>query len=168
MKIESKNEDIRHEYERFISGFDCVTLATTNSEGIPECSYAPSLQQDDAFYVFVSELATHTTNLLFAIRNQTPVSLMLIQPEAEAKNLFARSRAVIQVWPESVERDSEHWREVVDAMHQKFGETITLLRTLTDFQLIRLTPESANYVTGFGKAYRLSGKGLSAVEHQKR
>lgn len=159
---------IKAEFRAFIGEFKSIILATVSPDGLPESSYAPALQQDGSFYIFVSQLATHTANLQHAISTRTTVSLMLIQPESEAKNLFARQRAVINASPVLIERTAPEWPRKMDAMQEALGDTVKLIRQLGDFQLIRLQPLSANYVAGFGKAYKLSGNNLETIEHQKR
>ena len=156
--------DLYDEYQQFIAGFNSVILATASltDDGTaePEASYAPVLQQDDCFYIYVSALALHTRNLL----QHKTASLLFIEDEAQAQNLFARRRATLQVSAQEIARGSEQWQQLLQAMEDKHGKMVSLLRTLTDFHLLKLTPVSGGYTAGFGKAYRLVGEGLRQLE----
>ena len=48
-------------------------------------------------------------------------------------------------------------------METQFGNFMRMMRTLTDFHLFRLKPESASYVSGFAQAYSLTGEGLQTI-----
>ncbi len=136
-----------------------VLLATVSPEGVPEASYAPYILDDDeAICIYVSELAAHTRHLLANPR----ASLMFIQPEAEARNLFARERLVLQCRAEEVrgnEADS-----LLARMESLFGETVTLLRSLPDFHLFRFQVEEGSYVRGFGQAWKVRGNRLDPLQ----
>lgn len=49
--------------------------------------------------------------------------------------------------------------------YPKRQQELHLLKPLEDFHLFELTPDSAGYVRGFAKAYKLSGSDLSEVKH---
>ena len=57
---------------------------------------------------------------------------------------------------------------ILEQMEQELGNTMQLLRRLSDFHLLALKPQEASYTAGFGKAYRLTGNGLSQIEHLSR
>ena len=68
-----------------------LLLSTASANCVPDLSYAPFVRdQAGCFYIFVSELAGHTANLL----NNPQASVMFIRQESETRNLFARERAV--------------------------------------------------------------------------
>lgn len=149
-------------YREFISGFKTVLIASTSSLNSPEASYAPYVVADGNYYIFISELAVHTQNL-----HQTKVaSLLFIEDEAATQNLFARRRVNLQCTAEEVARDSLNYQQVLVLFHERFGKFMQLLQALPDFHLFCLTPNSGNYVAGFGKAYSLSGQDLSQVQHR--
>lgn len=160
----NKTEDpqsIYKEYVHFPDDFDSVLMATTSADGVPDVSYAVHLFRDDAYYVYVSELATHTVNLMATAR----VSLMFIEDESKAQNLFARQRMTLECAASEIERGSDRFEAVLDAFEQHYGNFIQMLRSLNDFHLFRFEPESGIYVRGFGQAYRLQGKGLRQITH---
>jgi putative heme iron utilization protein len=145
----------------FRDSFRSAILATVDTEGNPESSYAPCVISDaGVFYVFVSLLARHTGNML----NQGAVSLMFIEEESACSNIFARRRLVYQCRAEAIERTADAWQVVMTQFDESFGKFMGALKSLPDFRLIQLTPQAGNYVTGFGKAYRLTGDDLRQVQ----
>lgn len=154
-------QSIYNEFKSFIGSFETVILATTDASLHPESSYAPVLQYNNRFYIYVSELSNHTQNLM----DMPKASLLFIEPEQEAKHLFARKRATLKAVSTHIERDTEQWHEMLDLMENKFGEIIQMLKPLEDFHLFEFTTQGAGYVRGFAQAYRLEGEDLSNVTH---
>ena len=114
---------------------------------------------DNAFYVNLSALSTHTDNLL-----ATPLaSVMFLQAEDDSKQLFARKRLGFDADAELVARDSARWCQVMDLFADKFGDIIDLIRPLQDFKLFRLQPRSGVYVRGFAQAYPIEGPALEQL-----
>ena len=144
----------------FLAEVRSVLMATTSADGVPDASYAPFVRIDDnAFYVNLSELSTHTGNLLATPR----VSIMLLQAENDTKQLFARKRLSFDADAEIVERDSTHWSQVMDLFAVKFGDIMDLIRPLQDFTLFRITLRSAVYVRGFAQAYPIEASQLELL-----
>ncbi len=86
-RYRTPTEPIVVEAGEFLAGFRSILMATTSADGVPDASYAPFVRIDDnAFYVNLSELSTHTGNLLATPR----VSVMLLQAENDTKHLFER------------------------------------------------------------------------------
>ena len=150
---------IQLEARAFRDRFQSLLLATCDPEGGPDLSYAPYLLDDDqAFCLFISELANHTRNL----RRNPHASVMFIEPEEEARNPFARRRLTLRCLAEEVapeERDG-----LLERMEARFGNTLQLLRRLPDFHLFRLQVERGSYVRGFGQAWALAGNGLEVLQ----
>ena len=116
----------------------------------PELSYAPyCCDQQGRFYVYLSGLASHSQNL----ERHPDCSVMFIADESDSRNLFARERLSYRCRAERIEPQAPDHSIQLDQLQQRFGEVMTLLRTLPDFQLYRLTPLSGRYVVGFGRAY---------------
>lgn len=143
-------DDIAIDCHKLIASQQTLLLSTATANGTPDISYAPFVQdQTGCFYVFVSELASHTANLL-----QNPqASVMFIRPESESHNLFARERAVFECKVKEIPHDDEIYAVQLQALNTKFGEVVNLLRSLSDFHLFALRPENGRYVIGFGRAY---------------
>ncbi|WP_117233160.1 heme utilization protein HutZ [Vibrio maerlii] len=138
-----------------------IQLATVDEEGRPNVSYAPFVQNQEGYFVLISQIARHARNLL-----QNPnVSLMMVEDETEAKQLFARKRLTFDAQATVVERDSELWVQVVAQMKERFGEIIDGLSQLEDFVLFNLKAEQGLFVKGFGQAYQVSGDDLVDFVH---
>jgi len=152
------------EYEAILASFQSIQLGTVSPDGLPEASYAPATTDNDrSFYVYVSELSSHTANLLQNRR----ASVMIIEDESKCANLFARRRVTFDCHAFEIERSAETWEALMDGFVAKFGSTMHMLRKMEDFHLIRLRPENARLVLGFGRAYDISGERLDVVEHVK-
>lgn len=145
--------------------FDSVQtlqLASITPEGLPNISYAPYVQDDDGhFYIFISQLAAHTQDLL----GNPSVAAMLVEDEQTTRQMFARTRLVYHCKVEQVPNVESAYNENLDRLEEKFGNIIELLRTLPDFILFRLVPESGRFVKGFGQAYELTGTNLKTLKH---
>jgi len=129
-----------------------LLLSTVSVDGLPEISYAPYVRDEEgAFYIYISELARHTRNLL----NKPHAAVLLIRPESESTNLFARERVVFQCRAKEIVRDDKYYDMQLDRLQEKFSEVVGLLRTLPDFHLFALTPEGGQYVVGFGRAFTI-------------
>lgn len=129
-----------------------LMLSTCAVDGFPEISYAPFVCDDRGRYcIFVSALAAHAGNLLRDGR----CSLMLIRPEGEAPNPFARERLTLKCRAVEIPRGGADWAAILARMEQRFGALIPTLKALPDFHLLALEPVSGTYVAGFGRAYAL-------------
>jgi len=161
----SQNKDLNallQEYREFIAGFKTVLIASTSANHVPEASYAPYAELDGKYYIFISELALHTQNLL-----QTNIcSLLFIEDEEKTNNLFARKRVSLQCSAEELASNHANYQPVLALFHERFGKFMQFLQTLPDFHLFCLSPSSGNYVAGFGKAYGLSGSDLNQLQHR--
>ncbi|WP_260261754.1 heme utilization protein HutZ [Vibrio intestinalis] len=138
-----------------------LQLATVDAEGRPNVSYAPFVQNQDGYFVLISEIARHARNL----QANPNVSLMMIEDEESSKQLFARKRLTFDAVATVVERDSEQWQQVVAQMKDRFGEIIDGLSQLQDFVLFNLTAEKGLFVKGFGQAYQVSGDDMVDFVH---
>lgn len=136
---------LQPEIREFRDGCRTLQLATVDSEGNPNASYAPFVLQEDGYYVLISEIARHARNL-----QQVPkVSLMLIEDETGARELFARKRLTFDALAEVVARDDVRWSQAIAALEGRFGEIVKGLSNLKDFVLFRLKPEQGLFVKGF-------------------
>lgn len=138
-----------------------IQLATIDAEGRPNVSYAPYVQNQEGYFVLISQIARHARNLL----ENPNVSLMMIEDEDSSKQLFARKRLTFDAVATVVERDTEMWQQVVGQMKDRFGEIIDGLSQLEDFVLFNLKAEQGLFVKGFGQAYQVSGDDLVDFVH---
>ncbi len=152
---------VLEEFHEFNHSHHSVILGTVNQNGDADTSYAPVLHKDNQFYVYISELAVHTPNLL----NHLNASLMFIEPEDKATNLFKRKRSTIRVDAETISRDSDEFDTLMDEYQETFGKIMRNLRESKDFHLFRLKPQHATYVRGFAQAYKITGDKLNEIKH---
>ncbi|MCV6591266.1 MAG: pyridoxamine 5'-phosphate oxidase family protein [Marinobacterium sp.] len=130
-----------------------LLLSTLSSELMPEISYTPCARREDgAFFVFISELAAHTSNM----RVHPQVSVMFIRDERESRNLYARERLIWRCQAESVSRESGEYEAGLALLEKVQGNIVSMLRTLSDFHLFVLRPVAGSYVVGFGRAYKVN------------
>ena len=154
--------------QELLASQQTLLLATASVKGIPDLNYAPFVRDEaGCFYIFISELAAHTDNLL----TNPQVSVMFVRPESESDNLFARERAVFDCSVKEIDRSDDIYPIHLKAMQNQFGEIVGVLCSLSDFHLFALTPISGRYVAGFGQAYTINVKdgSLSPLRksHQK-
>lgn len=136
-----------------------LLLATQSANGEAEASYAPYVFQDEAFHVFVSQLAGHTGNML----RHPQASVMLIEDEESSRNLFARLRLICQCRVSELDLQSPSANAILNTLQARCGNTVEMLRSLPDFHLLRLQPEGGTLVRGFGQAWRVNA-GLALQE----
>ncbi|UTT86294.1 heme utilization protein HutZ [Vibrio pelagius] len=138
-----------------------LQLATVDEEGRPNVSYAPFVQNQEGYFVLISDIARHARNL----KANPNVSLMMIEDEESSKQLYARKRLTFDATASIVERESELWTQVIAQMKDRFGEIIDGLSQLQDFSLFNLKAENGLFVKGFGQAYQVSGDDLVDFVH---
>ena len=138
-----------------------LQLATVDEEGRPNVSYAPFVQNQEGYFVLISDIARHARNL----KANPQVSLMMIEDEESSKQLYARKRLTFDAQASVVERETELWTQVIGQMQERFGEIIDGLSKLQDFSLFNLKAENGLFVKGFGQAYQVSGDDLVDFVH---
>jgi heme iron utilization protein len=146
-------EEITRHYHELIVSQQTLLLSTASTNSVPDISYAPFVRdQAGLFYIYVSDMARHTAYLL----TNPQASAMFIRPESASANLFARERAVLSCSVKEISRDDEIYDGRIQALQDKFGEVVSVLRSLSDFHLFALRPESGRYVIGFGRAFTIN------------
>jgi putative heme iron utilization protein len=152
-------------YEQLLSQTRSLILGTINTDGTPRVSYAPFiLNERRQFYIFISQLAAHTAHL----QRTGQASLMLIEDESATDQIFARKRATFQCQARLIKRDGTEAEAVLAEFERRFGQMVGLLKSLPDFQLFKLQPQSGLLVLGFGQAYELSGERFAELTHRRR
>jgi len=155
-------EKVQAEYAGFIDLFRSVVLCTVSADGAPDASYAPFVvDATKTFYIFVSGLSTHTTNLAATGK----ASILLIEDEAQTSEIFARRRLSFTCQATLLPREIPEWEAIANQFQAKFGELISMLRSLPDFRIYQLTPQSGRFVVGFGAAYQITGDNLNQLQH---
>lgn len=154
-------QSVLRDFESFIDQHQSVIIGSLSPLHKAEASYAPYIKLNGAYYIYISELAKHTTNLI----EDPHASLLFIEAEKEAKNIYARKRATLETNSVEIERDSIEWENVMNSLEERFGEMINMLRGLLDFHLFKLSPQKAVFVRGFAQAYELTGENLQTIQH---
>lgn len=171
MNNQSLENKISDEILTMINSRNSLMLSSLDSDGKPYASYAPFAIGDECLYVLISEIAIHGKNLQI----HPDASVLIIEDEDSAAELFARLRVNYAVTAELLEYETDAWSIGLDALHQRHGERISGLSKMADFKLFKLHPKGGRYVKGFGKAYGIEGGSLSGESlthlrggHQKR
>lgn len=146
-------DELNQEISQWLSTLRTIMLATVDADGQPNASYAPYVEQSGAFYILVSGLARHTGNLLETGRCHA----MFIADESSTVNPFARKRLSYACMVQEMDRQDPRSEMVLDAMVERFGQTMHMLRSLPDFRLMQLLPGEGTWVRGFGQAIPVHG-----------
>ncbi|HAS6038684.1 TPA: heme utilization protein HutZ [Vibrio vulnificus] len=161
VKQERLQGRLEPEIKEFRQERQTLQLATVDADGRPNVSYAPFVQNQEGYFVLISKIARHARNLL----ENPQVSLMMIEDEEGAKQLFARKRLTFDAVASVIERDTQLWHQVITQMEERFGEIVSGLSQLEDFVLFNLKAERGLFVKGFGQAYQVSGNDLVDFVH---
>ncbi|HFQ5404002.1 TPA: heme utilization protein HutZ [Vibrio vulnificus] len=161
VKQERLQGRLEPEIKEFRQERQTLQLATVDADGRPNVSYAPFVQNQEGYFVLISKIARHARNLL----DNPQVSLMMIEDEEGAKQLFARKRLTFDAVASVIERDTQLWHQVITQMEERFGEIVSGLSQLEDFVLFNLKAERGLFVKGFGQAYQVSGDDLVDFVH---
>lgn len=155
-------ESILTEAQAFFQSFESLLMATVDDDGHPNVSYAPFLSdQQGGFYIYISELARHTQNLMA----HPEASIMFIEDEGQAAHLFARKRMTYRCEARELVRGSPDFVEVMNQFERHQGSFMAMMRGLIDFHLFHLHSLDASYVRGFGEAFLLKGPDLGSIQH---
>lgn len=133
-----------------------LILASCSSNYEPLASFAPFVEDDNgSFCILLSDIASHSVNLRQHQETNKELSVLLIEDEKTARNVFARKRLSYSCRVSICPREDAQWQNIIDKLQEKLGKTIELLASLSDFNLYCLSPKKGNYVRGFGQAYEL-------------
>jgi len=155
-------EVVHDEFKRFHKDHMTLVMATVDEQGVPNASYAPYVEVEGRFYIYVSELAAHTRNLL----DRSDVSVFFVENESLANHPFGRRRVTYQCKAHEIVRESEQFASTMPRFAEKFGSLIDkTLFHLNDFHLFGLQPVDAVYVQGFARAFEISGPRLHDIRH---
>ncbi|MGR3808422.1 heme utilization protein HutZ [Pasteurella testudinis] len=138
-----------------------LMLATVDEEGKPNVSYAPFVSNEKGYYVFISDIARHARNL----KRNNQVSLMLIEDEADSRQIFARRRLSFDAKSEIISHDSAEWHHGTAALLERHGKIVENLTEMKDFTLFNLIPQQGLFVKGFGQAFRVGADDLIGAIH---
>ncbi len=155
------SDSARQDYLALRDHASSAQLATLTDDDTPEASYAPCILFEGDYYLFLSQLASHTGNLM---RNPE-IGLMLIEDEGKAPNPFTRQRISLQGSAQLIDRDDDLFSIVLDLFHRRFGKVMMTIEPLPDFHLFCVHVNTGRFVRGFGQAYELTGERLDNLRH---
>ncbi|PVZ70344.1 pyridoxamine 5'-phosphate oxidase family protein [Pelagibaculum spongiae] len=171
MKNQEMEQRLSQEILDFIGSRKSLQLSTVQADGHPFASYAPFAIGEQCLYILISEIARHAVNL----QHEQRASVLIIEDEDAANEIFARLRVNYLVDAELIEYQTTDWQVGINTLAARHGDRINSLSQLADFRLFRLLPKGGRYVKGFGKAYQLEGGTLAGqsidhlrVGHKKR
>lgn len=144
----------------FIAHIQTAIIGTLDKDHLPFSSYAPYIYDNNHFYVYISDIATHAKN----IQVNPKVSLFFIEDESKADNLFARKRITLQCDSVKIERNSKRFEEVLALFSIKFdAKMVETLKKMTDFNLFEFKVTYGEATFGFGKAYLIGGEQMNEL-----
>ncbi len=159
MNNKGLEKEISNEIISMIESRKSLMLSSLTEDGVPYASYAPYAIGDNCLYVLISEIAVHGKNLQL----NPEASVLIIEDEDSAEELFARLRVVLKVNAQVMEVDSDGWNSGLNALVERHGDRINSLSQMSDFKLFKLNPMGGRYVKGFGKAYQIEGGSLGGT-----
>ncbi len=122
-------------------------------------SYTPFAIVAGTLAIVVSKLASHSAPL----RSQRPASVLVVDTESKINDAYMRARFSINVAVWFLAQGSAAADAVWSALEQRQGDTVRTLRTLPDFDAIRLQPIDGRLVLGFASAHDVSGVEIAAL-----
>jgi putative heme iron utilization protein len=142
-----------------VAGCRWLALATIADSGTPAVSYAPFALVEGGFGIALSRLSKHTADL--AAR---PAASVLLAAEADGNaDAYARPRLAIEVLAQPAPHDSAPSLAIWDALEERHGATVSILRVLPDFKTFSLEPEAARLVAGFSAIHDLDAAALRRI-----
>ncbi len=136
-----------------------VGALATLHRGEPAVSMVPFVLAEGAgrIYIHVSALATHTRDM----QDHPRVSLLVMDDPARAGvPPQALPRVALQCDAIALAREGDAYAAARTAYLERFPESEVTFG-LGDFSLFALQPVAARLVAGFGRAYGLTGDGLT-------
>lgn len=151
--------EILEEAKKFLSNKLSLGISTISASGKPLASYAPFVRDDKgSFYIFVSTLANHTTNLSNGV-----ASVLIIDDEKDTIQIYTRIRLCYQCNVEEISRQHKDFNVFIEMLKNRHGQVVDTLAELADFKLFRLNPDSGRFIKGFGQTYTIDAT-LTSIE----
>lgn len=139
-------ETLKQEFETFDADKRSLIISSISSEGEPLTSYAPFVKEGNNYFISISSNLPHFKN----IQATKKAHILIIEDEATAEHIYARKRLYFSAACQVVEEGSE---EIYALFDKRYGESLSFLRSMKDFKIIKLTPGEKSLVLGFGAAY---------------
>ncbi|MDP1687188.1 MAG: pyridoxamine 5'-phosphate oxidase family protein [Hydrogenophaga sp.] len=136
-----------------------ASLATLH-KGAPAVSMVPFalLPDGSGFVIHVSQLATHTQDML----HNPAVALLVTAPLAVGDSPLALPRASVQGQARQCLPVARGYEQARQAYLAKLPDAVPLF-SFGDFSLFVIEPEAIRWVAGFGRAMSLVGERMRAA-----
>lgn len=144
------DEEILEIFKTFTKDKFSLILSTTNKENTPLTSYSPFVEVDNKYYVVMSSSMPHYKNIELLKKAHA----FIIEDEKEAFHIFARKRLYFNTTCKIV--DEKDYFKYFD---ERYGDSLSFIKTMGDFKIIELIPEEKSLVLGFGAAYVMDKDG---------
>ena len=161
MRNTKSDEEILESFATFENDKMSLILSTTSEENEPLTNYSPFVTQNGNYYICISSNLPHFNNVI----NTKKAHVLIIEDEAEAMNIYARKRLYFSVECE-LEKDTENIFTLFDT---RYGDSLSFLRDMPDFRVIKLIPGEKSLVLGFGAAYKMGNDGKlsnKSIQHK--
>jgi putative heme iron utilization protein len=137
-----------------------VAALGTVHEGEPNLAMvAYSFAEDfSAFYIHVSKLGKHTTDM----ENDPRLSLLITEMDDRRPDPQTLARVSIRGTADVLPQSGPGYAQVRQNYLERFPEAEQLF-SLGDFNLWKITPKGGRFVAGFGRAFNLVPEGLRKV-----
>ena len=134
-------------------------LATADENGAPQAAMVAYAFNDQftEFYIHVSQLSTHTKQMLA----KPTISLVISEPDTGEGDPQTLARLSISGLVRTIERGSKDYEKAKNAYLNRLP-TAEQLFGFGDFVLFALVPESIRFVGGFAQAHSGTNKTLEA------
>lgn len=150
MKPKLTPSDCQNHLQNLLESVATLALATLDDSGLPLVSSAPYLLDENAFYLYVSGLSPHTSQMLKNPR----VGILITEPALAKSQVFALPRLSLSCQALEITSGKE---PILEKMEKRHGKTVALLKTLPDFRLMKLVPDTGRLILGFGQAWLVQG-----------
>ncbi len=132
--------------EELIKNNKSLMISSLNKEGLPQISYTPFIMDGKDIYVYLSKAAEHYYNL----SENSKCSVMIIEDESVAQNIFARGRVSFNCEAIMLEEVRE---EIFEKFGQRHSEKMLSMFRKMDFDMFKLSIKNGRLVKGFGQAF---------------
>lgn len=147
--------------KNFLETVQTAVVGSLNEDGTPFSSYAPYIYDNNHFYIYISDIATHSKNL----KKNSKASLFFIEDESKTENLFARKRISLQTQAAFMLRESPRFEEILTLFEEKFDASmVQMLKKMLDFNLVEFKVNAGEATFGFGEAYLIGGEDMNELK----
>ncbi len=150
MKPKLTPSDCQNHMQNLLDTIPVLALATLDDSGLPLVSSAPYLLDESAFYLYVSGLSPHTSQML----KNPQVGILITEPAGPNAPVFALPRLSLSCRASEITSGKE---PILEKMEKHHGNIVALLKTLPDFRLMKLVPDTGRLILGFGQAWLVKG-----------